>query len=47
MLQANSVTDLDMMQRCLALAKFSTSEGEYPFAAVIASNGVFASQPTG
>lgn len=30
--------DLHMMQRCIALAEASVSEGEYPFAAVIASN---------
>jgi tRNA(adenine34) deaminase len=33
--------DLIMMRRCVALAKSSASEGEYPFAAVIAKAGVF------
>jgi tRNA(adenine34) deaminase len=39
--QANSDSDLHMMQRCIALAESSVSEGEYPFAAVIANNGAF------
>jgi len=29
-----------MMRRCIALAECSVNEGEYPFAAVIASNGL-------
>jgi tRNA(adenine34) deaminase len=41
MLEANSDPDLNMMQRCMALAESAGNEGEYPFAAVIASNGVF------
>ena len=42
MLQANSDDpDLHMMQRCIALAESAGSEGEYPFAAVIASHGDF------
>lgn len=41
MLHTNSDPDLEMMQRCIALAESSVREGEYPFAAVIASNGVF------
>jgi tRNA(adenine34) deaminase len=39
MLQANSDLELEMMQRCIALAESSVSAGEYPFAAVVASNG--------
>jgi tRNA(Arg) A34 adenosine deaminase TadA len=35
MLEANSDPDLNMMQRCIALAESAGSEGEYPFAAVI------------
>jgi tRNA(adenine34) deaminase len=41
MLPRTSDSDLHMMQRCIALAESSVSEGEYPFAAVIASNGAF------
>ena len=41
MLQSESDPDLQMMQRCIALAKSSADDGEYPFAAVIASNGAF------
>ena len=41
MFGADEDTDLQMMQRCIALAESSTNEGEYPFAAVIASNGAF------
>lgn len=39
--EAYTDPDPNMMQRCIALADSSASEGEYPFAAVIASNGVF------
>jgi len=41
MLHTNSDPDLEMMQRCIALAESSASDGEYPFAAVIARNGAF------
>ena len=41
MLRADSDPELEMMQRCIALAEFSAGEGEYPFAAVIASSGAF------
>ena len=41
MLQANRDPDLNLMRRCIALAKSSVSEGEYPFAAVIARDGDF------
>jgi tRNA(adenine34) deaminase len=41
MLQSESDPDLQMMQRCIALAESSADDGEYPFAAVIASNGAF------
>lgn len=41
MLQADSDPDLEMMQRCITLAETSIREAEYPFAAVIARNGVF------
>ena len=41
MLEANNDPDLHMMQRCIALAESAGNEGEYPFAAVIASNGAF------
>ncbi len=33
--------DLELMHRCIALGASSVNEGEYPFAAVIASNGSF------
>lgn len=33
--------DVDLMQRCISLAKSSIEAGEYPFAAVIARNGTF------
>jgi tRNA(adenine34) deaminase len=46
MLPANRDPDLNMMQRCIALAESSASEGEYPFAAVIASNGAFLCEST-
>jgi tRNA(adenine34) deaminase len=46
MLEANRGPDLEMMQRCIALAESSVSEGEYPFAAVIASNGAFLCEST-
>jgi tRNA(adenine34) deaminase len=41
MLQVIREPDLDLMQRCIALGGLSVNEGEYPFAAVIASNGSF------
>ena len=41
MLQADRDPDLEMMQRCIAVAEASAGAGEYPFAAVIASNGTF------
>jgi len=41
MLEANSDLDLHMMQRCIVLAESAGNKGEYPFAAVIASNGAF------
>jgi len=41
MAQANEDSDPQMMQRCIALADSSANDGEYPFAAVIASNGAF------
>jgi tRNA(adenine34) deaminase len=41
MLQAKRDPDLELMQRCIALAASSIDEGEYPFAAVIARNGSF------
>jgi tRNA(adenine34) deaminase len=41
MLQADSDPDLEMMRRCITLAETSVREAEYPFAAVIARNGVF------
>ena len=44
--QANRDNDLHMMQRCIALAESSTREGEYPFAAVIASNAAFLCEST-
>jgi tRNA(adenine34) deaminase len=46
MLQANSDTDLHMMQRCLALAESSASVGELPFAAVIVRNAAFLCEST-
>jgi tRNA(adenine34) deaminase len=39
--KANNDHDLKMMQRCIALTESSVSDGEYPFAAVIASKGAF------
>src|SRR5258705_3723307 len=39
MLQAMRDLDLELMHRCIALGASSVNEGEYPFAAVIASNG--------
>ena len=41
MLEANGDADLEMMQRCIAAAEASAGAGEYPFAAVMASNGSF------
>jgi tRNA(adenine34) deaminase len=41
MLLADNDPDLEMMQRCIALAETSVREAEYPFAAVIARNGAF------
>jgi tRNA(adenine34) deaminase len=41
MLQVKRDPDVDLMQRCIALAVSSVKEGEYPFAAVIARNGCF------
>lgn len=41
MLQADGDPDLELMLRCIALAECSAGAGEYPFAAVIASNGAF------
>ena len=46
MLQADRDPDLEMMQRCIALAATSAVDGEYPFAAVIASNGAFLCEST-
>ena len=39
--QAMRDLDLELMHRCIALGASSVKEGEYPFAAVIASNGSF------
>jgi len=42
MLKPNSNSDLELMQRCIALAADACiNDGEYPFAAVIASKGTF------
>jgi tRNA(adenine34) deaminase len=41
MLQMKMDPDLDLMRRCIALGGSSVNDGEYPFAAVIASNGSF------
>src|SRR5258708_37892502 len=41
MRQAMRDLDLELMHRCIALGASSVKEGEYPFAAVIASNGSF------
>lgn len=41
MLQAKKDADLDLMRRCIALGGSSVKAGEYPFAAVIASKGLF------
>jgi tRNA(adenine34) deaminase len=41
MLEANGNRDLDLMRRCITLAKSSIGAGEYPFAAVIARDGEF------
>ncbi len=41
MAQTNEDSDPQMMRRCIALADSSANDGEYPFAAVIASNGAF------
>lgn len=41
MLKATGSSDADLMRRCIALAGSSLAAGEYPFAAVIARNGVF------
>src|SRR5258706_13552365 len=41
MRQAMRDLDLELMHRCIALGASSVNEGEYPFAAVIASNGSF------
>ncbi|MGZ3272079.1 MAG: nucleoside deaminase [Xanthobacteraceae bacterium] len=46
MLQANGDPDLEMMQRCIAVAESSAGAGEYPFAAVIARNGTFLCEST-
>jgi len=40
-LNATRNHDVDLMRRCIALAKSSLTAGEYPFAAVVAHNGVF------
>ena len=41
MLEATKSPDMELMGRCIALAKSSVDAGEYPFAAVIARNGSF------
>ena len=41
MLKVSRHSDIDLMRRCIALARSSLAAGEYPFAAVIACNGVF------
>jgi tRNA(adenine34) deaminase len=41
MLEATRSPDVDLMGRCITLAKSSVAAGEYPFAAVIARHGVF------
>lgn len=46
MLRASRDFDVDLMQRCIALAGSSANEGEYPFAAVIAGNGSFLCEST-
>ncbi|WP_245310102.1 nucleoside deaminase, partial [Bradyrhizobium jicamae] len=33
------LSDLELMRRCIALAKSSRSDGEYPFAAVVGRYG--------
>ncbi|WP_082512361.1 nucleoside deaminase [Afipia sp. Root123D2] len=39
--EATKNLDVDLMRRCISLAKSSIDAGEYPFAAVIACNGAF------